>query len=333
MEIIYPIPEKLPLNKARFIQIFNTCDSLAKLGNKVIICCSLKKNFSSEDLLKYYGISHISHNLHIKKIPLFYWEYKKIYKITWNFSYYIYFLAYLLTKASKNKSSKNIIFLRYPKLAYFLCKFKNLIKAIFVYEAHEIFSFKNPKYSKIEKKIFEESDIIFCITERLKNFMTKKFNIKDQKIFVIPDGVKDEWLDIKKNCGKYLFYAGSLEKWKGVEVLIKAMSYLPNEKLLIAGEGEELENLKKLVKNLNLEDRVKFLGYLSHKEIPLYLTKSKIGVLPNINEGISEFTSPLKLFEYIALGLPIVASDLPVFREVLRDRENALLVKPGDPEA
>ena len=53
LKIIYPVPEKVPSNYARFIQIFNTCNSLANLGLKVEICCSFKKGNKKEDLEKF----------------------------------------------------------------------------------------------------------------------------------------------------------------------------------------------------------------------------------------------------------------------------------------
>lgn len=329
MEIIYPVPERLPLNNARFIQIFNTCYSLAKLGIKVFICCAVKKGYTFQDLLDWYGIP--SHpNLKSKFFLLGFHSSKVPIKFTWHFLYNTSLLWHLL---HTKKKTKKILFLRYPKLAYFLLKFKNLLNSKFVYEAHEIFFLKNFKYFKIEKRVFNNSDIIICITENLKRFIIKTFKVEERKIFVIPDGVRDEWLEIKRDQGEYIFYAGTLERWKGIEVLIKAMKYLPEEKLIIAGEGRELENLKKLVKELNLEEKIKFLGYIPHKEIPCYLSKSKIGILANIKENISRFTSPLRLFEYMALGLPILATDLPVFKEILIHGENAWLVKPGDPVA
>ncbi|MEM2768828.1 MAG: glycosyltransferase family 4 protein [Candidatus Pacearchaeota archaeon] len=330
MEIIYPVPEKLPLNKARIIQILNTSFSLANLGIKIELCCALKRGFTIHKLLEYYGITYSSSNLIIKKFPLISYQIKNYLKISWHFPYKLFLLIYILFK---NKNSKIILFLRYPKLAYFLLKFKNFINSIFIYEAHEIFSFKNSKYLKIEKKIFENSDIIICITENLRKFIIENFKVSSNKIYVIPDAVKEEWLNIKREKGEFIFYAGSLEDWKGLEILIKAMSYLPQEKLIIAGEGKELGNLKRLTKELKLEERVKFLGHIPHEQVPIYLSRSKLGILSNIEKSNSLFTSPLKLFEYMALGLPIIASDIPPFREILTHGENAYLVEPENPKA
>jgi glycosyltransferase involved in cell wall biosynthesis len=78
---------------------------------------------------------------------------------------------------------------------------------------------------------------------------------------------------------------------------------------------------------------VDFVGPVVHENMPRYLSGAKIAVVPNEACGTSLYSSPLKLFEYMAQGLPIVASDLPAFREILRDGENAVLFKPGDPEA
>jgi glycosyltransferase involved in cell wall biosynthesis len=81
-------------------------------------------------------------------------------------------------------------------------------------------------------------------------------------------------------------------------------------------------------------DRIEFTGLIAPGAVPPLLASADILVLPNLPSSISSrFTSPLKLFEYMAAGRAIVASDLPAIREVLRDGVNAVLVPPGDAEA
>ncbi|MCD6489758.1 MAG: glycosyltransferase family 4 protein [Thermodesulfobacterium sp.] len=332
LKIIYPVPEKVPSNYARFIQIFNTCNSLANLGLKVEICCSFKKGNKKEDLEKFYGIN-FSPNLSIKSYPVIQVENLFNLKFSSSLIYKIKFVGDLLKEYKNNHAKKLIIYLRYPKLTSLFIFLKRWIDIFIIYEAHEIFSFKNKKLFEIERKLFEISDLIICITNELKNKIIANFETDFQKIHVIPDAVRDDWLNIKPEKEEYIFYAGSLKKWKGVDVLIKAMKYLPGEKLLIAGNGEESNYLQNIVKEENLQDRIKFLGYIPHTEIPKFLSKAKILVLPNVKEDTSVFTSPLKLFEYMAIGKPIVASDIPSLKEILKHEENAYLVKPGDPKA
>ena len=327
LKIIYPIPEKVPSSYARFIQIFNTCNSLANLGLKVEMCCSLKKGYKVKDLESFYNIK-ISPNLIIKTFPLIYIKNFLHLKISSQLIYKLGLVVYLF---SQRKENKYIIFLRYPKLGSLFSFLKKYLNLFIIYEVHEIFSLKNKKLYKIEKDLLNISDLIICTTERLKKEILTNFQIDSQKIHVIPDAVRDDWLNIKNEKEEYIFYAGSLKKWKGVDVLIKAMKYLPGEKLLIAGNGEEFSNLQNMIKKENLQDRIKFLGYIPHTEIPKFLSKAKILVLPNVEEDTSVFTSPLKLFEYMAAGKPIVASDIPCLKEVLRHEENAYLVKPRNP--
>jgi glycosyltransferase involved in cell wall biosynthesis len=85
---------------------------------------------------------------------------------------------------------------------------------------------------------------------------------------------------------------------------------------------------------LSCESRITFTGLLPPREATARLAEASVLLLPNPRSAISNaFTSPLKLFEYMAAERPIVASDLPAIREVLRDGENALLVEPGNPQA
>jgi glycosyltransferase involved in cell wall biosynthesis len=132
-------------------------------------------------------------------------------------------------------------------------------------------------------------------------------------------------------------YAGHLYPWKGVELIIEAVTALPEIRGLIVGGHErepDLAKIQELAVQLNCASRVTFTGPIPPADVAARLREADVLILPNRRSAIStEFTSPLKLFEYMASGRPIVASDLPAFREVLRDGENALLVEAGNPQA
>jgi glycosyltransferase involved in cell wall biosynthesis len=132
-------------------------------------------------------------------------------------------------------------------------------------------------------------------------------------------------------------YAGHLYAWKGVDVLLEALARLEGVRGVIVGGHErepDLGRLRELAKSLGIADRVRFTGLVTPPEVAAHLREADALVLPNPASAIStRFTSPLKLFEYMAAGRPIVASDLPAIREVLRHEQNALLVAPGDPDA
>jgi glycosyltransferase involved in cell wall biosynthesis len=132
-------------------------------------------------------------------------------------------------------------------------------------------------------------------------------------------------------------YAGHLYPWKGVEVFVRALAGTPAVRGLIIGghPGEaDAQRIQSLVRELGLEHRVEMTGLVPPGEVRTRLGAADILVLPNTASTISErYTSPLKLFEYLALGKPIVASDLPSIREVLSDGRTALLVPPGDAAA
>jgi glycosyltransferase involved in cell wall biosynthesis len=103
--------------------------------------------------------------------------------------------------------------------------------------------------------------------------------------------------------------------------------------LIVGGHAAEpdLERVRETARRLSIADRVTFTGLVEPGRVADLLRSAAILVLPNPESAISDrFTSPLKLFEYMAAGGAIVASDLPSIREVLRDQTNALLVRAGD---
>jgi glycosyltransferase involved in cell wall biosynthesis len=107
---------------------------------------------------------------------------------------------------------------------------------------------------------------------------------------------------------------------------------LPSER---NGSGNaDVARLAARARQVGVIDRVDFRGYVPYAEVRHELEQAAVAVLPLPDEPVARyFTSPLKLFDYMAAGVPIVASDLPALREVLVDGENALLVRPDDPAA
>jgi glycosyltransferase involved in cell wall biosynthesis len=128
-------------------------------------------------------------------------------------------------------------------------------------------------------------------------------------------------------------YAGHLYPWKGVDILIEAIARRPDLRGLVVGgqPGErDLARLQALAHARGVADRVEFTGWRPPQDVAASLARCHALALPNVRSTISErYTSPLKLFDYLAAGRPIVASDLPAIREVLTDQVNGLLVEPG----
>jgi glycosyltransferase involved in cell wall biosynthesis len=128
-------------------------------------------------------------------------------------------------------------------------------------------------------------------------------------------------------------YTGGLLEWKGAEVLVEAARALPDVYFAIAGgmpaDVARLRTQAGGLANLRID------GFQAPELVPLYLAAGDLGVVPNrAKPAISaKYTSPLKVFEAMAVGLPLVASDLPSLREILHHGEDAWLVKPDDPQA
>ncbi len=133
-------------------------------------------------------------------------------------------------------------------------------------------------------------------------------------------------------------YAGHLYPWKGVDTLLQALALAPRargaHRRRPPGWSRTCERLQALAATLGLESRVTFTGLVAARRRRRHLARADVLVLPNSATALSaRYTSPLKLFEYLAAGRPIVASDLPALREVLRDGANAWLVPPDDAAA
>jgi glycosyltransferase involved in cell wall biosynthesis len=180
-------------------------------------------------------------------------------------------------------------------------------------------------YEKLILRAYEKVDLFIAPSQYLKN-VCLNFGFAKEKIKVIPN-----FLDIEErlecpNSGGYLLFVGRLSKEKGAQVLLDAMSLLPLEKLIIIGDGPEINNLKNQTEELAIEHRVEFFGYQNQIEVKKYLQKTKALVVPSLAwENL-----PYVILEAMASGKPVIASDLGGIPELVADGENSYLFKAGD---
>ncbi len=164
---------------------------------------------------------------------------------------------------------------------------------------------------------------ILVPAETVKKTVLKYFPFAKSKIEVTTEGIAEPYREAllhdnevsKAQRKKQLVYVGSLYPHKNVMIAVKALQELPHFTLIIVGTRNVFqEQMKKEIKKLGLEDRVEFKGYLTDEELITLFRESFALVQPSLSEGFG-----LTGIEAMAAGLPVVASQIPIFQEVYQD--------------
>lgn len=191
----------------------------------------------------------------------------------------------------------------------------------------------------IAKKILKTADRVIVHNKENKKILSE---LGISNIEIIPNGVnsqdyltrKDDLKNFKRDLNikeneKIILFVGRLTYRKGVLDLIRAFSIIvkncPKTKLVIVGNGPLMDDARKLTEDLQVGEKVKFLGFISSRELIQCYHLADITAMPSI---FGE-AHPIVTLESLICGTPLVASDLPCFREMVPE-ENICLVPPGD---
>lgn len=268
---------------------------------------------------------------------------------------YSHYLAQkMLPILSENKPS--CIYQRYGRNNYtgVLLAEKLNVPCIIEYNGSELWMTDNwggkIRYRKtteeIELAVFNAADLIVGNAQALKDELVKR-GIQPEKIVVIPNGVDPvkfnpsiNGKDVRNKYGLaendiVVSFVGTFGPWHGADVLAhsikKVVSKRPNVKFMFVGNGGGMAKVQKIVESDGVSNFVIYTGAIPQNIAPYYLAASDILVSPQIPnpDGSPFFGSPTKLFEYMASGKAIVASNLDQMGQILSHEKTALLTTPG----
>lgn len=190
--------------------------------------------------------------------------------------------------------------------------------------------------------VFRKADYIQAISKYLAGF-AREMGSKSP-IFIVPNGVdienftrefpEKELVDLEKRLQKkekdiFMITTSRLVSKNDVASLVSAMLYLPPKiKLLVAGSGPLEGGLRAQAKNLGVDDRIKFLGWVSHADMPKYLQVSDIFIRTPISEGFGN-----SYVEAMAAGLPCIATPVGGIVDFIKDEETGLFAEVRDPKS
>jgi len=203
----------------------------------------------------------------------------------------------------------------------------------------------SPVLSKIKQQEITTlllADAIICPSAVTRAYLAS-LGIPREKITVIPNGM-DTGLFTPQPLNQppadrpTLLYIGTLADWQGLDVLIEAMfAILPQHpaqlRIVGRGRGRQRKDLLKRIRKLGLEESVSIEPAVPHHEMPALLAQADVCIAPLVynDRNVTQGCCPIKVIEYMACARPVVASNLPVVRELVRDEVDALLFTPDDP--
>lgn len=327
MKFFYIANIRLPTERAHGIQIMEMCGAFAERGCSVELVVPNRRNHLHEDPFVYHDVPR---TFSIKRLPCIDTvDFGKV-------GYMLELLSFMISVTVYSLFQRDALF--YSRDEAVALPLKLLFRKV-TWEGHA------GQTNMVVRALILLKTPMVVITKSIKELYLS-MGALSEKVFVAPDAADIDRFDIaigkeeaREQLGlprdkKIILYKGHLYVEKGAGTLALAMPYVKDNTavaVFIGGTEEDIDSFKK---EFSGKENVLILGNKPRKETPFYQKAADVLIIPNsAKDDMSRlYTSPMKLFGYMASGVPIVASDLPSLREVL-DESNAYLVPADSPEA
>jgi glycosyltransferase involved in cell wall biosynthesis len=322
---------RMPTEKAHGLQIAKTTEALILAGEYAVLYLPKRENSLGNDIDAYYGLGiHIP----VRRVASF--SFMGWTKLLGPLAFRLDALSFALAMWWKRKDLGAVYFSRSPELAWVFAQ-KGCTT---VFEAHALprsgQTFVRRLLRRVTTVVANSEGTALAFKELLGRDVSVIRNGVDTERFLVPIEPKEarSLLGLPRQQ-IIIMYVGAFYGWKGVPVLIEAWRRgfaTHNDYVLVLVGGGKREIAKLGIDPDTLPENIILVEHVPAEKIPAYLSVADLLVLPNAptTEESIRYTSPIKLFEYMASGRPIIASDLPSIREVLSD-ETAFFATAGDP--
>lgn len=301
---------RMPTEKAHGVSIAHMCSAFASLGKAVELVVPRRENSITESVFEFYGVPQ---NFTVKEVVSFDFLGKGLTN-----SLFFLLQRLLFMRAARSRGIRpGVVYTRDPEIVFALSR-----SHIVLYEAHRV-----PRgiAGALTVWLMKGAHLVVCNSQGTANALNRRGisqtivapNGFDPALFSTPLSSRDV-LGLPE--GFLALYVGSDQAWKGIDVFRAA-----------AKENPEIYHVVVGSKTTKTAGNVIEVGVVPARVVSEYIRYADVVVVPNteVSEESVRFTSPIKIFEYLGAGKPIIASDLPSIREILSDK-TARFVPPGD---
>lgn len=331
MNLVYLCGSIIPSRAANSVHVMKMCQALARHGHSVTLLAPTKRGEYEPDVDDVFDFYDVERIFELRKLPCPRIKGRSI----------IYAVA---TAWTVQNIRPDLVFGRYVHG----CALTAWMGYPTIFECHQPIW----EIGRIHQAFFEllrrgtEFQKFVVISDALKEIYLEKKDMSPSQIIVAHDAADDPGsignpavLSSAREGALQVGYVGNLYFGKGMSVIAEVAPRMPDLDFHVVGGAEDdIAEWKQRVTTEN----VIFHGFVNQSEVPRYMEALDVCLLPNQrtvsvfgsgDADIGRYTSPLKMFEYMSHGKPIIASDLSVLREVLTHGKNALLCDPQDPDA
>jgi glycosyltransferase involved in cell wall biosynthesis len=218
-----------------------------------------------------------------------------------------------------------------------------------VYDSHELFTERTSTgrggrlaWRAVERRLIPRADVVVTVSESIADELVRRYGVpRPVVVRNLPSGAPDDRgaSPLRAQLGidgdaRVALYLGGLQRGRGLEPLIRAAASMPGVVLVAMGPGHPryVDSLRELARELRAGERIVVAPPVSAAEVVRWARGADVGVAPIQDVSLSYYLSlPNKLFDYIAAGLPVVASDFPEIRRVVSEGRLGALCRPDDP--